>query len=32
MSKLDVLKAVAGALLFVPVFYAWLVLILAMQP
>jgi hypothetical protein len=32
MSKLDILKAVAGALLFVPVFYAWLVLILAMQP
>ena len=32
MSKLDVLKAVAGALLFVPVFYAWLILILAMQP
>jgi hypothetical protein len=32
VSKLDILKAVAGALLFVPVFYAWLVLILAMQP
>jgi hypothetical protein len=32
MSKLDILKAVAGAVLFVPVFYAWLVLILAMQP
>jgi hypothetical protein len=32
MSKFDILKAVAGAVLFVPVFYAWLVLILAMQP
>ena len=32
MSKRDILKAVVGALLFVPVFYAWLVLILAMQP
>ena len=32
MSKLDILKAIAGAFLFVPVFYAWLVLLLAMQP
>lgn len=32
MSKIDILKAVAGALIFVPVFYVWMVLILAMQP
>lgn len=32
MNKIDILKAVAGALLFLPIFYAWLVLILAMQP
>lgn len=32
MSKRDLLKAAAGAVLIVPVIYVWMVLILAMQP
>lgn len=32
MSKRDLLKAGAGAVLIVPVIYVWTVLILAMQP
>ena len=32
MTKLDILKALLGAVLITPVFYAFMVIMLAMQP
>ena len=32
MSKLDMLKAIAGALIALPIMYAFMVVMLAMQP
>jgi hypothetical protein len=32
MTKLDMLKAIAGALIALPIMYAFMVVMLAMQP